>query len=164
MSRIRMVAVAGLVVVLAGCGTVAGTGSTASTTVIGPSAHGPLPTPSSSAAPAATPVGNVLRVADSGATVTLAVGQRLTVDLAPGSGASAWDQLRLTGSALQLVSATGGYPSHDAIYAVFLATAPGTAVLSSASDLSCPHAHPRCLVAQRVWRATVIVRPSDGGG
>jgi hypothetical protein len=155
-----MVASAALVLVLAGCGTAAGVGSGASssTGIIGPPTQRSLSAPMPSSAPV-TPAGNVLTAADTGARITLATGQRLTIDLAPGPGAYAWHWLRLTGSGLRLLSVTGGYPHHGPMRAVFLATGPGTAVLSSVSDMPCLHERPRCLVAQRLWTATVIIRP-----
>ena len=157
MSRLRMVAAAALVRVLAGCGTAAGIGSgAASKGTSGPPTQRSLSAPSPSSAPG-TPAGNVLTAADSGATVTLVSGQRLTVDLAPGPGAYAWHRPRLTGSGLRLLSVTGGYSYHGPMRAVFLATGPGTAVLSSVSDVPCLHERPRCLVAQRLWTATVII-------
>ena len=158
MTRLRMVAAAALVLVLAGCGTAAGIGSGASssTGTIGPPTQRSLSAPSPSSTPG-TPAGNVLTAADSGATVTLVTGQRLTVDLAPGPGAYAWHRPRLTGSGLRLLSVTGGYSYHGSMRAVFLATGPGTAVLSSVSDVPCLHERPRCLVAQRLWTATVII-------
>lgn len=157
MSRLRMVAAAALVLVLAGCGTAAGTGGVASSTgTIGPPTQRSLSAPSPSSAPV-KPAGNVLTAADTGATVTLVTGQQLTVDLEPGPGAYAWHRPRLTGSGLRLLSVTGGYPSHGLMRAVYLATGPGTAVLSSVSDMPCLHEHPQCLVAQRLWTATVII-------
>ena len=158
MSRLRMVAAAALALVLAGCGTAAGTGNGASSTgTIGPPAQRSLSAPSPSSAPA-TSAGNVLTAADTGARVTLVTGQRLTMDLAPGPGAYAWHRPRLTGTGLRLLSVTGGYPYHGPMRAVFLATGPGTAALSSVSDMPCLHERPRCLVAQRLWTATVIIR------
>jgi hypothetical protein len=153
-----MVAAAALALVLAGCGTAAGTGNGASSTgTIGPPAQRSLSAPSPSSAPA-TSAGNVLTAADTGARVTLVTGQRLTMDLAPGPGAYAWHRPRLTGTGLRLLSVTGGYPYHGPMRAVFLATGPGTAALSSVSDMPCLHERPRCLVAQRLWTATVIIR------
>jgi hypothetical protein len=155
-----MAAAAALVLVLAGCGTAAGIGSGASssTRTIGPPTQRSLSAPSPSNAPV-TPAGNVLTDADAGATVTLVTGQRLTVGLAPGYGAYAWQRPRLTGSGLRLLSVTGGYPYRGSMRAVFLATGPGTAVLSSLSDMPCLHERPRCLIAQRLWTATVTIRP-----
>ena len=160
MSRLRMVAAAALALVLAGCGTAAGTGNGASssTGTIEPPAQRSLSAPSPSSAPA-TSAGSVLTAADTGARVTLVTSHRLTVDLAPGPGAYAWHRPRLTGSGLRLLSVTGGYPYHGPMRSVYLATGPGTAVLSSVSDVPCLHERPRCLVAQRLWTATVIIRP-----
>ena len=158
MSRLRMVAAAALALLLAGCGTAAGTGSGASssTGTLRPPTQQSLPPPPQSSSPV-TPAGNVLTAADTGARVALVTGQQLTVDLAPGSGAYAWHRPRLTGSGLRPLSMTGGYPSHGPMRAVYLATGPGTAVLSSVSDMPCLHERPRCLVAQRLWAATVII-------
>jgi hypothetical protein len=156
-----MVAAAALVLVLAGCGTAAGIGSGASsssTGTIGPPTQRSLSAPMPSSVPV-TPAGNVLTAADTGATVTLVTGQWLTVDLPPGPGAYAWHRPRLTGSGLRLLSVTGGYPYHGPMRAVFLATGPGTAVLSSLSDMPCLHERPQCLITQRLWTATVIIRP-----
>jgi hypothetical protein len=160
-SRIRMAATAGLALVLAGCGAVGGTGGAASgsSTTTGPSADQSQP-PSSSTASTSEPNGKLLTTADNGTTVTVVLGQQLTVELAPGTGAYAWDPPRLTGSSLQLISVAGGYPSRDVMRAVFLAAAPGPTVVSSTSDTACLHARPRCMLAQRIWRAQVIVRPS----
>jgi hypothetical protein len=159
MSRLRMAAAAALVLVLTGCGTAAGPGSGGSSSMgtIGSPTQRSLSAPSPSSSPV-TPAGNVLTAADTGARVTLMTGQRLTVDLAPGAGAYAWHRPRLTGSGLRLLSVTGGYPSHGLMRAVYLASGPGTAVLSSSSDMPCLHARPRCLVAQRLWTATVIIQ------
>jgi hypothetical protein len=154
-----MVAAAALALVLAGCGTAAGTGNGASSSkgTIGPPAQRSLSAPSPSSAPV-TSAGNILTAADTGARVMLVTRQRLTIDLAPGPGAYAWHRPRLTGTGLRLLSVTGGYPSHRPMRAVFLSTGQGTAALSSVSDMPCLHERPPCLLAQRLWTATVIIR------
>ena len=159
MSRWVMMAAAALMLVLAGCGTAAGTagGTSSSIGVIGPPTQRSLPAPSPSSAPV-MPAGNVLTAADTGATVTLMTGQRLVVDLAPGPGAYAWQRPRLAGSGLRLLSATGGYPYHGPVRVAFIATGPGTVALSSLSDMPCLHQRPRCLVAQRLWTVTAIIQ------
>lgn len=151
MSRLTMAAIAGLALMLTGCGSVPTTGGSApaATRTISPPVQRSLPP---------TPAGNVLTFADNGATVTLVTGQLLTIELAPAPLAPAWDRPRLTGSGLRLVSVTGGYPEHGPMRAVFLAVAPGTTVVTAASDMACLHAHPRCMVAQRIWTARVIIR------
>jgi hypothetical protein len=105
-------------------------------------------------------VANVLTVANNGTLAAVTVGQQLTVDLRPAAGVYAWDRPRLAGAALRLVSAVGGYPSRLPMQAVFLAVAPGVAVVLTASDIPCLHARPPCLLAQRLWQAQVIVRSS----
>jgi hypothetical protein len=158
--RLWVLATTGLALVLAGCGTAtrdAGIGSATETT-IGPPAHRSLSTPFPSPTPV-TPSGDVLTAADTGATITLIVGQRVTVDLAPEPGVYAWDQPRLTGSGLRPESVTGGYPDRGPMRAVYLAAGPGRAALSSGSDAPCLHAQPRCSILQRIWTINVIVRP-----
>lgn len=132
----------------------AGTGSAGpAITVSGPvtvGTGGPLPT----APPSLTgPV--TLTGADSGAVVNLRVGQQVTVVLAPAF--MAWHVPSATGAVLRRVSASGGYPGRQPARAVFLAVAPGTAVLSAESDTACLHAHPRCMVPQQLWQATIRV-------
>jgi hypothetical protein len=112
----------------------------------------PLPPVTSAALP-----GTTLTFASNGVTVSVAAGQHVAVDLGPEPGVYAWQPLRLTGAALQPVSVAGGYPDRGPMQAVFLAAVPGTAVISTLSDMPCLHAHPRCAVVQRVWTATVIV-------
>jgi hypothetical protein len=96
-----------------------------------------------------------LTAADSGAVVRLRIGQQVTVVLAP--DVEQWHLPAASGTALRLVSASGGFPGHQPARAVFRAVSPGTALLSSTSDAACLHAHPRCMIPQRVWQATVIV-------
>lgn len=163
MSRVTRVAITSLALVLAGCGTAgsAGIGGGASTPATSATIGPPVqrsPTKPPAPTSSTTPLGNVLTAADDGATVTLVVGERLTVSLAPVAGAYAWDRPRLSGSALRLVATTGGYPSAGLVQALFLAISPGTATVSTVSDMPCLHAQPRCLVAQRLWTSYVIVR------
>jgi hypothetical protein len=96
-----------------------------------------------------------LTATDSGAVVHLHTGQQVTVVLAPDF--EQWHLPAASGTAVRLVSASGGYPGKQPARAVFLAVAPGTAQLSSTSDAACLHAHPRCMIPQQVWQATVIV-------
>jgi hypothetical protein len=131
----------------------AGTGSAApAITVSGPvTTTGPKPTVTP---PSAT--GSVtLTAADNGQVVNVRVGQTVTVALAPDF--MAWHLPAAAGAALRRVSASGGYPSRQPARAVFLAVAPGTAVLSAESDMACLHAHPRCMVPQQLWHVTVRV-------
>lgn len=102
-----------------------------------------------------------LTQSDSGATVVLARGQFIIVVLgAPGY--PTWDQPLAAGpqaASLRRVSASGGYPSSAPARATFLAVRPGTAAIRSLTDAACLHAKPRCMIAQRVWQVSVIVRP-----
>src|SRR5215469_9430065 len=109
--RLRLIGVAGLAILVAGCGSVANPGSslTGTPTTIGAPTQRSLATAFPSRTPV-TPAGNVLTVADSGAAVTLTVRERLTVDLEPAPGAYAWDRPRVTGSGLVPASVVGGYP------------------------------------------------------
>lgn len=118
--------------------------------LLSPAQPSPPPTPAGSP-------GTTLTDADNGATVPVGVGQHVTVELVPEAGVYAWRPPRLAGSALRLPSVAGGYPDRRPMQAVFLAVAPGTAVISAVSDLPCLHAHPRCAAVQRVWTATAIV-------
>jgi hypothetical protein len=97
-----------------------------------------------------------LSKADNGATVQLRVGQSVTVTLAS-EGMFSWYQPKATGAAVRRDRAGGGYPAKDTAWAVFTATQPGTATLSSFDDTACLHASPRCLPPQDVWQVTVEV-------
>jgi hypothetical protein len=130
----------------------AGTGSAApAITVSGPVTPAGPPT---TVPPSLT--GSVtLTVADNGAVVYLRVGQQVTVVLTPAF--MAWHLPIAGGSALRRVSASGGFPGRQPARAVFLAVAPGTAILSAESDTACLHARPPCMVPQQLWHVTVRV-------
>jgi anti-sigma factor RsiW len=102
---------------------------------------------------AAIPAGSVTR-ADNGKTFQLTVGQQITVVL---SAPPMWDQPTAQGSALIRVSASGGYPGTTPAQAVFRAAAPGTAQVTSASDMQCLHTTPRCLPAVQIWSISLVV-------
>lgn len=130
----------------------AGTGSAApAITVPGPvTTTGPKP----AVPPPAT--GSVtLTAADNGRVVSVRAGQTVAVVLAPDF--EAWHRPAAAGGALRGVSASGGFPGRQPARAVFVAVAPGTAVLSAESDAACLHAHPRCMIAQQLWHVTVRV-------
>ena len=123
------------------------------TATLVPVASSPSPTGPSTAG-AVIPTGPVTQ-ADNGKTFLLTVGQQITVVLAASS--MAWDQPTAQGSALTSVSASGGYPGTTPARAVFRAVAPGTAQLTSVTDMQCLHAKPRCSVPQEVWTVRVVV-------
>jgi hypothetical protein len=111
--------------------------------------------------PPGTPVTgrNLLTETDSGITIVLQAGQEVTVVLGPAGLTMPWDQPVAQGGAVVRVSASGGYPSSLPARAVFRAVSPGTAHLTSLTDIKCLHlpAAQRCLPPQQVWQVTVIV-------
>lgn len=114
--------------------------------------------PTSSVTPAGTPGSRhqQLTAADNGRTIRLTAGQAVDVVLAtPGV---MWDRPRALTSALRRSQASGGYPADAPARATFVAVHRGTSVIVSASDARCLHARPRCLIPQRLWRVTVVIR------
>jgi hypothetical protein len=93
------------------------------------------------------PTGSVTR-ADNGKTLKLTVGQQITVVL--DASPMMWDQPTAQGSALTRVSANGGYHGTTPAIAFFRAVAPGTAQVTSATDMQCLHTTPRCSVPQAI--------------
>ncbi|MFB9239165.1 cellulose binding domain-containing protein [Plantactinospora siamensis] len=97
---------------------------------------------------------------DSQRTVTLTVGQTLGVSLP-----AEYVRPTVSNSALQAVSASGGYPTGQPLTAVFRAAAVGTADLTSHTDYPCLHTVPPCTVPIRLWTVHVsIVAPPPGTG
>jgi len=130
----------------------AGTGSAAPAITV----SGPVTITSPEPRPTVTATGPVtLTDADSGAVVYLRVGQQVIVVLTPDF--MAWHPPTAAGTVLRRVSASGGFPGRQPARAVFLAVAPGTAVLTAESDTACLHAHPPCMVPQQLWQVTVRV-------
>lgn len=100
-----------------------------------------------------------LSASDNGATVVVKPGQEILVVLG-GTGRARWNSIRLTGLAedvLRQLSQNGGYPSIAPARASYRAIRPGTTELVSGTNAPCLHAHPRCQLAQLLWRVTVIV-------
>ena len=87
----------------------------------------------------------------------LPLGHEVTVALGPPAMIMSWDQPVAQGTAVALVSASGGYPASLPARAVFRAVRAGTARLTSVTDAKCLHLEPRCLPPQRIWEVTVIV-------
>jgi hypothetical protein len=157
--RLRLAVLGGLALALAGCGSAVSPGNSPSGTngAIGSATQRSPTTPFPSTTPVA-PAGNVLTDANNRATVTVATGARLTIDLTSEPGAYAWDRPRLTGAGLRLVSVAGGYPARGPMMAVLLATSPGTVMVSSVGDFPCLHSRPVCALAVRSWTIQVIIR------
>ncbi len=102
---------------------------------------------------------SILTKADSGITIQLPVGQKVTVVLESSSVMMLWGQPAAQGGAAVRVSASGGYPSSLPARAVFKAVRPGTAQLTSWTDAKCLHLPEpqKCLPAQQLWQVRVIV-------
>jgi hypothetical protein len=113
----------------------------------------PIPV-ESSPSPTGLPARPVIQ-ADNGKTFQLTVGQQITVVL--DTPPMMWDQPTAHGSAVTRVSASGGYPGTTPAQAVFRAVSPGTAQLTSVTDMQCLHATPRCLPPQQIWSVSVVV-------
>lgn len=97
-----------------------------------------------------------LTAADSGSTVTVAIGARIEVRLDPNGGS--YDPPTVDNSATFAERTHGGgYPANTAAVAEFQALARGTAQISSQTDLACLHTTPRCLPPQREFRVTISV-------
>ncbi len=118
--------------------------------------------PTISSTPPGPPVAGrkALTEADSGLTILLPAGQEVTVVLGPAGLTMPWDPPVARGGAVVRVSASGGYPSSLPASAVFRAVSPGTAQLTSWTDIKCLHLPEaqRCLPPQQMWEVTVIVR------
>jgi hypothetical protein len=102
-----------------------------------------------------------LTTADNGVTVRVRAGQRITVTLGGQGPTYGWHIPAVAGTAVRRTSASGGYPSQQPARSVFLALHPGTATLSTSDDFACLHVQPACAVAQREWRATILVTTSS---
>ena len=114
-------------------------------------------TTSKSASPSPTSSStSTLKESDSGRTITLSVGQSVTVDLPGGNGG--YDRPQSSAAAMHRDSADGGYPSDQPAVAQFTAAQIGTADLTSTTDYNCLHTTPRCTVAQKQWVVHVVVR------
>jgi hypothetical protein len=90
--------------------------------------------------------------ADTQSTIYLAVGKTLGVSLP-----SAYKPLTVSGSALNLVSTSGGYPTGQPLAALFRAMSSGTVTLSTQTDDPCFHTTPPCARPVANWTITVIL-------
>jgi len=96
-----------------------------------------------------------LTEADNGKTVTVVLGDTVTVQLGKD-----WQPTTLTGDWLQLVSVTGGYPTGaplQAVYRTTWGTSSSTTVLRSQTDYDCFHTPPYCARPTQLWSVTVRV-------
>jgi hypothetical protein len=99
---------------------------------------------------------STLTESDSGRTITLTVGQLVTVNL-PGGSSGGYDQPQSSSAAMHRDSVSGGYPTDQPAVAQFTAAHAGAADLTSQTDYKCLHAQPPCMVAQKQWVVHVIV-------
>jgi len=96
-----------------------------------------------------------LTEADSGRTVTVVLGDLVTVQLGKD-----WQPPTLVGDWLELVSVTGGYPTGAPVQAVYRTrwgTSSSTTVLRSQTDYDCFHTPPFCARPTQLWTVTVRV-------
>jgi cellulose binding protein with CBM2 domain len=89
--------------------------------------------------------------------ITLVVGQTLGVSL----GAE-YLPPTAAGAALTKLSVSGGYPTGQALSALYSAASPGTTDVTTRSDYACLHATPPCTVPIRLWTVHVTVVTATG--
>jgi hypothetical protein len=124
----------------------------------GPAAT-PAPTCADDAAGPSTGADVTVTQADTGRTLTLRVGQTLAVNLG-----SQYLQPTVSGTALIVLSATGGYPSGQPLAALYRAVAPGSADVTTHTDAACLHDPRPCAMPIALWQVHVNVLdiPSTG--
>ncbi len=93
-----------------------------------------------------------LTQADSRGTVTVHVGQTVVVSLS-----ADFRPVTESGTALALVSTTGGYPSGQPLLATYRAAALGAVDLNTITDNACLHAPMPCAIPQMLWTVHVTV-------
>jgi hypothetical protein len=110
--------------------------------------------------PASTPPGGPdVTVGESanGSTITVVAGQTLGLSL----GAE-YVRPTVSAGALTQLSASGGYPTGQPLAALYRATAPGTAEVTTRSDYACLHTTPPCTVPVKLWTVHVTVVAATG--
>ncbi|MGW3497155.1 hypothetical protein [Streptomyces sp. NPDC001020] len=137
---------------LAGCGTQSGGGTSASGTVSPPASPSPSPTGSGKGCAAQAR----LTVADDGRTVCLTTGGQIRLTL-HGTKDRPWTPVTATGNTLKAVNAGIAVRPGDAV-AAFDAVAPGTAQLTSTRPLCARRAGQNSCLAVQKWTVTVTVR------
>jgi hypothetical protein len=157
---LAMIAAAAAACIVTACATAPGGGAAAarSATMMAASptdatAGSPSPTGLPTAG-AVIPTGPVTQ-ADDRETLLLTAGQQITVVLA--APPRMWDQPTAQGGAVTRISASGGYPGTTPARAVFRAVAPGTAQLTSSTDMQCEHQPSPCPAAEQNWTVWVVV-------
>jgi hypothetical protein len=107
--------------------------------------------------PPTFPADHALTVADNGAVVSATVGQQVRLLLRADGVPGNWDVPKLQGAAVTMSAHSGGYPTTAPLRATLLAAAPGTATVTTATDLACFHTSPACLPPVLGWTVTVRV-------
>ena len=118
--------------------------------------------PASSAPASSTPPGGAdvtVGQADTQSTITLQVGQTLGVSLS-----YTYKPLTVSGSALNLTSTSGGYPTGQPLAALLRAVSAGTVTLSTQTDDPCLHTTPPCARPVALWTIRVIVVNPNASG
>ncbi len=147
-------ALVALALLLAGCGTQAGSGEGGGGDTVAPS---PTRTASpGTASPGGCPAQAMLGAADSGRTVCLRPGGEVRITL-DGTRSRPWKPITVSGAGLEAVNSGFVLLPGDAS-AAFKAVAPGTTRLASTRPLCATEAgHVSCKALQE-WRVTVVVR------
>jgi hypothetical protein len=97
-----------------------------------------------------------LKESDSGRTIHVVRGDKISVRLPGGNGG--YHRPRSTdATVVERIWAAGGYPSDEDARATFVARHAGRADLTSTTDYTCLHTDPRCLPPQRQWIVHVVV-------
>jgi hypothetical protein len=109
--------------------------------------------------PGTTPPDVTVTQADNQRTVTLLVGQTLGVALG-----SDFRPPTLSGTGLEQLSSSGGYPTGQPLAASYRAVAAGSVDLATSTDHACLHTPPRCALPIALWTLHVdIVEAPDTG-
>lgn len=98
-----------------------------------------------------------LTQSDTGRTIHVVVGDKISVRLPGGSGGGYHRPRSSNEANVDRVWSTGGYPGDADAQANFIARHTGKADLTATTDYPCLHTNPRCEIAQRIWIVHVVV-------
>jgi hypothetical protein len=98
-----------------------------------------------------------LHESDSGRTIHVVSGDKISVRLPGGNGG--YHRPRSSDESIaDRIWSTGGYPSDDDARATFVARHRGKADVTSYTDFACLHTTPRCLPPQKMWVVHIVVQ------